>query len=125
MGPLVNSPQIKDERQNKEQDRRIDGSLAQDVARVCAERGLSHSAAHRCAQSAIVLRLLHQHDEDQKNRSHDQDERENTEENVHVKGSKNQSQRSFVNASEDSLEGAAEARKMRSEVTTKYANHTK
>lgn len=98
MRPLVYASEIERESQNEEQDGCVDRGFAQDVRRIGAEGGLSHSAAHRRAQPAVVLCLLHQYDEDEENRRHDQNERENTEENVHEKGSKHQSRGSFVNA---------------------------
>ena len=97
MRALVNTTKIKRERQNEEQDGSVDGGFAQHVRRVGAKRGFSHSAPHCGTESAVILRLLHQHNEDEENRCHDQNERENTEENVHEKGSKHQSRGSFVN----------------------------
>ena len=98
MRALINAAEIENESQDEESNRGIDGRFAQDVTRVGAEGSFRHSASHRSAQATVVLRLLHEDDQHEENRDDDQDKRQNTEENVHEKGSKHQSRRWFVNA---------------------------
>ena len=98
MRTLVNAAQIKREGQDEERDGGVNREFAQNVARVGTKRGFGHTTAHGGAQTTVILRLLHEDNQHQKNRSDDQDERQNTEENVHEKGSMDQSEPWFVNA---------------------------
>ena len=93
---LIQPAEIKRESQDEENDGGILGRLGQDIARVRSESSLSRTSAQGRAHAA-VFRLLHQDDQDQKDRNKDQDEGENSEEDAHVKGSEQQSGRAFVN----------------------------
>ena len=78
MCPLIDAAEIKGEGQDEEDDRRVDGRLAQDIARIGAERRLCRTAAEGRAH-APVLRLLGQDDQNDEQRDEDEEDRENSE----------------------------------------------
>ena len=83
---LINLTEVDHETQDEKCDCCIDRRFAQNIAGLSAEGSLSHPATHCGAHSTVRLRLLGQHDEDQKQGNKDQYKRRDADENAHVKG---------------------------------------
>lgn len=96
--PLIDMTQIEGEAQQEEGDREVFRQGSEHVVRVCAKRCFGHAAAKRRADATVCFGLLHEHDQDQKNRDENEDEGKNPEENTHSKGREHQTEVRFVNA---------------------------
>lgn len=94
---LINLAEVDHEAENKKCDCRVDRGLGEHIAGIRTKGGFSHSTAHGGTHSTVRLRLLGQHDEDQKQGDEDQYKRRNANENAHEKGSTEQSDPSVVN----------------------------
>src|SRR6185295_1913391 len=80
-------PEIEDKGEDEEENRRVDGGLAEHIRGVRPKRRLGRAATKGCTHAA-VFRLLRQHDQDEEDRHKDQHDRQDSEENAHVKDQK-------------------------------------
>lgn len=94
---LMDLQQIQDEAQHEKRDRAVPRQRREHVARLGTEGRFRHPAAQGRTDATVGLRLLHEHDEHQKNRQQDQGKREEPDDNGHGKTPTTPLRSAFVN----------------------------